>query len=209
MPTLLHLDSSPRGDRSHSRKLSKMVADAYVAAHPGTTVVTRDLGHEPPPFVTEPMIGAFYTPPDARSPEQREAIAPSDALVDELLSADVIVAGVPMYNFGIPAAMKAWVDQVVRIGRTFDIDPSRPNPYVQLVHGKRLLVASVSGGAGYGEGGSLAAMNFQTPYLRTIFGFMGVTDVAVIEVENATGGDEVLAGQFEAARARIDQVVRA
>ena len=207
MPTLLHVDSSPRGDRSHSRRLSGEVAAAYAAAHPGTRVVHRDVGHTPPPFMTETTVAGFYTPPADRTPEMQHAVAVSDRLVGELLDADTLVLGVPMYNFGVPAALKAWIDQVVRIGKTFDFDPSLDNPYVPLVHGKQAFIASVSGGAGYGEGGDLASMNHQVPYLQQVLGFIGITDVSVVRVENAMAGDEVLAEEFARASGRTAELM--
>ena len=117
MGHVLHLDASPRGERSHSRKLSRTILESWLRAHPDDQVTYRDLGRSPVPLVDEPMIGAAFTPPDARTPEQREAIKASDALVDELLAADTLIFGVPMYNFGVPAGFKAYIDQIVRAGR--------------------------------------------------------------------------------------------
>ncbi len=204
MPTLLHLDSSARGERSHSRQLTAEFARQWQAAHPDGRTVYRDLGRQPVPLVTEAWIGGAYSPPAQRTSEQAAAIAVSDGLVDELFAADVLLAGVPMYNFGIPAAFKAWVDQIVRAGRTFD-----PATYQGLVNGKRAFIITARGGAGYGPGEAMAGLNHEDPYLRTILGFIGITEVEFVHAENTSGGDDVRAGSLAKARERIGAVVAA
>ncbi|NEQ23650.1 MAG: FMN-dependent NADH-azoreductase, partial [Microcoleus sp. SIO2G3] len=123
MAHLLHIDSSPRGERSHSRRLTREFIDAWMQAHPTDVVTYRDVGRNPAPHVDEPWIAAAYTPPAQRTPQLQEAIRISDQLVDEFLSADVYVIGVPMYNLSIPSTLKAYIDQIVRIGRTFEFTP--------------------------------------------------------------------------------------
>ena len=191
MGHVLHLDSSPRGERSHSRKLSKEILDSWLRTHPGDSVVYRDLGRAPVPLVDEPMIGAAFTPPEARTPEQREAIKVSDELVDELLAADTLISGIPMYNFGVPAGFKAYIDQIVRVGRTF----SRPD-FRGLAVGKKLIVA-MSAGQEYAVGTPFADYNFVEPYLRAVFGFIGITDLEFLAV--ATHDEANAARTFEAA----------
>jgi len=204
MARVLHISASPRGDRSTSRKLAAEFLAAWRDKHPGDTVTDRDVGHNPPAHVTENWIAAAYSPADTHTPEVAAAIAESDKLVDELFAHDVIVVSVPMYNFGVPSTLKAYIDNVVRINRTFKMDPSQPNPYVPLVHGKKLYVLSSSGGAGYGPGGPLAGYNHETTYLQAIFGFIGVTDSTVVLCENANGvppaKEESLAAAKVAAR---------
>ncbi len=205
MLTLLHLDSSPRGERSHSRQLTAEYAGRWRAAHPGGRVVYHDLGRQPVPLVSEAWIAAAYSAPADHTPEQAAAIAVSDALVDELLAADLILVGAPMYNFGIPAALKAWVDQVVRARRTFD-----PATYAGLVPaGKRVVVITARGGAGYGPGEAMEKFNHEDPYLRAILGFIGLTDVEFIHAENTSGADAVRQGSLERARARIGELAAA
>ena len=113
MRTLLHIDSSPRGDRSISRQLTREFAVAWKEANPDGQVIYRDLRHDPVPLVTEAFIAAVYAPPEARSPELRAAIAVSDQLISELQTAIDYVFGVPMYNFSVPAGFKAYIDQIV------------------------------------------------------------------------------------------------
>jgi FMN-dependent NADH-azoreductase len=200
MAHLLHLDASPRGERSHSRRLSKSFVDSWLAAHPGDVVTYRDLGHNPVPLVDEPMIAAAFTPASARSEEAVAALRVSDQLIDELIAADVYVFGIPMYNFGVPAGFKAYIDQIVRVGRTF----SAPD-FQGLLKGKRLFVA-MSAGQDYAVGSPFANYDFVLPYLRAVFGFIGVTDLTLIGI--ATNSEELIAQTEARAREMIDEIVR-
>jgi len=207
MAKVLHITASPRGERSHSRKLGGELVTAWLEAHPGDTVTLRDVGHNPPPHVTEPWVAAAFSPPDQQTSELRAAIRASDELVDELMAHEILFISTPMYNFGVPSTLKAYIDNIVRAGRTFGYDPTKKPPYIQLVHGKRLAILTARGGAGYGPGGPMERMNFEAPYLRAIFGFIGVTDTTVIQVENSTAGDQILAASFDAAREEIRRFV--
>jgi FMN-dependent NADH-azoreductase len=176
MPTLLHIDASPRGERSVSRQLTHDFASAWKQAHPNGQIVYRDLGHNPVPFVTETFIAAVYTPPDALSPELRAALAISNELIAELETASEYVFGVPMHNFSVPATFKAYIDQIVRVGRTFAVDESG---YKGLLQDKSATVITCSGGA-YRSGSPLAPYNYQEPWLRAILGFIGITQVEFV-----------------------------
>jgi FMN-dependent NADH-azoreductase len=176
MPTLLHIDSSARGERSVSRQLSHDFATAWKQAHPGAEIIYRDLGHNPAPFVSETFIAANYTPPEALSPELREVLAISNELIAELKTATEYVFGMPMYNFSVPASFKAYIDQIVRVGQTF----TRTNSgFEGLLTGRKATVIASSGGV-YRAGTPAASLNLQEPWIRTIFGFIGVTDVDFI-----------------------------
>jgi FMN-dependent NADH-azoreductase len=124
MSTLLHIDSSARSERSVSRQLTHDFATAWQQAHPGGKIIYRDLGHNHVPLMSENFIAAAHTPSEALSPQQREALAISNELIGELETANEYVFGVPMYNFSVPAAFKAYIDQIVRVGRTFAVDES-------------------------------------------------------------------------------------
>lgn len=187
MTHILHLDASPRGDRSVSRTLAKEFITDWKAAHPNDTVTYRDLGHHPVPFVTEAWIAGAYTPPDQHSPESVEAMRISNELVDEFLAADRYVFSIPMYNFSIPANFKAYLDQVVRVGRTFSVEAD--GSYKGLVTGKKLLIITARGGS-YPKDTPYYAYDMQEPYLRLIFGFIGIADVEVIHADNLMGGDD-------------------
>jgi len=175
-PTLLHLDASPRGARSHSRKLGEEFLASWRAAHPGGRVVARDLGREPPPFVTEAWVEGAFAPVDTHSPAAREALAASNRYVDELLAAEQLVITTPTYNFSLPATLKAWIDQVVRFGRTFTADASG---YRGLAKNKRAIIIVASSGD-YRPGTPASALNNVEHYLRFILGFIGITDVQFV-----------------------------
>ncbi|MFE0752675.1 FMN-dependent NADH-azoreductase [Inquilinus sp. NPDC058860] len=208
MTTILHIDSSARLGRSHSRRLSARFVEAWLARRPGDRVIRRDVGLEPPPPVTEAWIAAAFTKPERRTPEMRATLAVSDALVDELERADLIVAGVPMYNFGLPAQMKAWVDNIVRVGRTFGFDRSRPGePYWPMLSGKRLVTLGARGDWGYGPGERLAGLNHAEPHLHTVFRYMGITDAVSIAAEYDEFADERIRQSLQAAEAEIDRLV--
>ncbi|MCU0525081.1 MAG: FMN-dependent NADH-azoreductase [Elainella sp. Prado103] len=203
MAHILHLDASPRGDRSVSRRLTKEFITAWKVAHPDDTVTYRDLGNHPVPFVTEAWIAAAFSSPDTHTPEMAEAIHLSDQLIDELLAADRYVFGIPMYNLNIPANFKAYIDQIVRAGRTFAVTESG---YQGLVTGKKALVITAEGGQ-YRPGMPSEAYNFQEPYLRGILGFMGITDVTLIHGDGTTMGDEVRQQSIAEAQAAIQQAI--
>lgn len=203
MAHLLHIDSSPRGDRSISRSLTQQFVSEWQSKHSGDTVTYRDLGHNPPPFVTENHIAASFSDPSSHTPEQAEAIRPSNELVDEFLAADYYVIGVPMYNFGVPAVFKAYIDQIVRVGRTFTVDEQG---YKGLVHGKKLL-AIVSQGGSYPEGSPAQAYDMQVPYLKLIFGFMGITDVSIVAADNLMGDDATRDQSLANAKTAMQSVI--
>lgn len=176
LTTLLHLDASPRGERSRSRRLGQKFAASWKAAHPDAVIVTRDIGHEPPPFLSEAWVEGAFTPTDGHSPAAREAIATSNRYVDELLAATEIVITTPIYNLSVPAALKAWIDQVVRAGRTFEI---REGVSKGLTPAKRAIVI-VASGSDYRLSSPAGAYNFLEPYLRAVLGFIGITTVEFV-----------------------------
>ncbi len=191
MATLLKLDSSPMGERSISRKLTTRFADSWLKMHPGSIVITRDLTALSLPVLDGPWVGAAYTPEEARTPEQNRVLAVSDALIAELQQADEYVLGVPMHNFSIPSTLKLWIDQVVRAGKTFTYSSSGPTG---LLTGKKATLLIASGGT-YEPGTALASLNFVTPYLRAVFGFIGITDLTVIAAE---GTAQLMSGKVDA-----------
>ncbi|HWA87302.1 MAG TPA: NAD(P)H-dependent oxidoreductase [Opitutus sp.] len=180
---LLLVDASPRGDRSHSRKLGEEFLAAWRVAHPDDHAVVRDVGRTPPPFVTEAWIEGAFTPAEQHSPAAREAISLSNAYVDELLAADQLVITTPVYNFSLPAALKAWIDQIVRFGRTFT---KTAGGYTGLASNKHALVIVASGGE-FRPGTAGGAYNFLESYLRAVFGFIGITDVRFIYAHSLNG----------------------
>jgi FMN-dependent NADH-azoreductase len=186
MSTILVITASPRGERSVSRSLTTAFANLWAKDHPGDTILLRDVGHHPVPHVTEPWVVGAFAPADAQTPESKAAIAVSDQLVEEFLGADRYVFGVPMYNLNVPSTFKAYIDQIVRAGKTFAVGP---NGYEGLVKDKKALIITSSGGA-FPPGSPLAAYNFQEPYLRAIFGFIGVTDVQFVVADSMNQGED-------------------
>ena len=168
---ILRIDSSARRDGSETRALNDALI-SRIEATADTTVIHRDLAADTPGFVNEAWVGANFTDPDARSDTQSAALAASDALVAELEAADVIVIGAPIYNFNIPAVLKAWIDKVVRARVTFRYGENGPEG---LLKDKKAYVMMASGGVPMGS-----AMDFASPYIRHILGFVGIHDVEFI-----------------------------
>lgn len=173
MPTLLVVETSPRGDASISRRLTHRFVADWRAAHPGGEVVERDLAATDLPFVTAPWLQAYFTPPERQTPAMREALALSDRLVAEVLAADHVVIATPVYNYNVPAALKAWIDHIVRKGLTLGHDGRG------LVTGAKATVLLASGGV-YTEGSPIRERDIATQYLRLVLGVIGVTDVAFV-----------------------------
>jgi FMN-dependent NADH-azoreductase len=201
MANILHIDSSVRSTGSLTRQLGGEYIAKLTAANPAATVVTRDLAANPLPHLTEQVIGAYFTPAEQRNAEQAAAIKTSDALVDELLAADTIVIGAPMYNFSVTSGLKAWIDHVARAGRTFQYGA---NGIEGLVTGKKVVVFVASGGV-YSEGPA-AAYDHITTYLRAVLGFLGLTDVTFIVAEGVAMGEEAVANALAKNRAEIDAI---
>jgi FMN-dependent NADH-azoreductase len=201
MAKVLHIDSSVRNTGSLTRQLSGEFIAKLQAADATTTVVTRDLAANPLPHLTETVIGAYFTPPDQRSAEQAAAIKTSDDLVDELLAADTIVIGAPMYNFSVTSGLKAWIDHISRVGRTFKYDANGP---AGLVTGKKVYIFVATGGA-YSEG-PMAAYDHTSTYLRAVLGFLGMTDVSFIVAEGVSMGEEAVAAAIAKGRAKIEAI---
>jgi FMN-dependent NADH-azoreductase len=216
--TLLHIDASARPGRSgthlhgsHSRRLGHHFVSAWRAARPDDEVIYRDIGAAPPASITGEWIAAGYTPADQREAWMHAVLAESDVLIDEIRRADVLVIGVPMYNFGMPAPLKSWIDNVVRIGATFDYDRERENPYVPLLaerHRRTVLLTSC-GSSGYGPGGWQAHRDLLTPGIASPLALLGLTEVHSVAVEHAEDHDEALARSMDAALARIESLARA
>lgn len=189
MATLLHLNTSPLAS-SVSRELTREFVSNWKASHPTGQVIDRDLAANPPKPLDQATIYATFTPEEARQPEQKDLIAYSDEAIAELEKADEYVIGVAMHNFSIPAVLKLWIDQVVRRGRTFSYGAEGPKG---LLSGKKATVLVATGGV-YDAGSAYAAFNFIDPYLRTILGFIGITDVKFV---TAGGTTQLMSGTVD------------
>ena len=192
---VLEIAASGRNDGSVSRALSADLITALEDRHGQIELTRRDLG-KGLPFVDEAWINANFTPAAERNAEQRAALAVSDTLVAELKAADVLVIGVPIYNFGVPAALKAWVDMVARARLTFRYTANGPEG---LLEGKKAYVIVASGGVPVDS-----AVDFATPYLRHALSFIGITDVDVIAADRLNSRQEE---SIDAARVRIAELI--
>jgi FMN-dependent NADH-azoreductase len=192
--TILRIDSSMRREGSVTRTLTGKLVERLSAAHPAARVVERDLAGGTP-LIDEGWIAANFTDPAARSEAQRTALETSDALVAELRAADVLVIGLPVYNFSVPAALKAWIDLIARARETFRYTEAGPEG---LLAGKRAVIAVASGGVAVGS-----PVDFATPYLKHALAFVGITDVEIVSAEKLAAGAEQAIAAAEAQIARL------
>jgi FMN-dependent NADH-azoreductase len=194
MANLLFIESSPR-----AASVSSAVAREYVTkwqhTHPDGTVTRRNVATNPVPHITEAWVAASFTPLENRTPEQKQLLALSDALINELEAADKVVVAVPMHNFGISAHLKTWIDQIVRVGRTFTYTAEGPKGL--LNENKKVIVVMARGGA-YSGGSPYSFLDQQEPYLRTIFGFIGLKNIEFVYAENQSRGPEAAEQGFKA-----------
>ncbi|UOR05517.1 NAD(P)H-dependent oxidoreductase [Hymenobacter aerilatus] len=178
---ILNIVSSPRGDQSFSIKLADAIIGKLLEDTPGSTVTTRDLATNPFPHLEAAKLQSLFTPAPDRTPEQQLAAKHSDDAIAEVQAADIIVIGAPLYNFGIPSVLKAWIDHICRAGITFKYVNGQPQG---LVTGKKVYIAMASGGI-YSEGPA-ASNDFVAPYLQAVLSFIGLTDVTVVRVEGVS-----------------------
>ena len=214
---LLHIDTSARPGLSgidphgsHTRRLSARFVERWRQARPSDRIDYLDVGQHPPAHVNGRWIHAAFTPPAEREPWMAEALAESDRLVDQLIAADVIVVGLPMYNFSVPAQFKAYIDNIVRVGRTFGFDRARGAvPYWPMLAdaGKRMVLLGARGDHGYGPGGRIAHLNHTESSVRSVFGYIGITDVYEAAVESDEFGGEELAQSLRKAEQEVDRLV--
>jgi FMN-dependent NADH-azoreductase len=208
MKTVLQINSSARVTRSHTRYLTGRFIEQWRSLRPDDVIISREVGTEPPPPVTERWIAGAFTPPKDRSVEMEEVLALSNALIDELVAADLVVLGAPKYNFGMPSQLKAYVDQIIRVGRTFQLDLSnQKQPYKALLNGKRMVVMTSSGDAGYQAGGPIAHLNHLDPHIRTAFGFIGITEIDFIGVGYDEFPDDRVKRSLAAAETAVRKLV--
>jgi FMN-dependent NADH-azoreductase len=200
MSTALVLTTSALGEASVSNKLVDKAVEELRRQYPGIAVVTRDLGSDPVPHLTLDSATALRSEP--ANDAQASARALSDTLIEELKSADVVVIGAPMYNFGITSTLKAWFDHVLRAGVTFRYTQDGPEG---LLPGKRAIVVVTRGGL-YSEGPA-AAMDSQEPHLRTMLGFIGITDVTFVRAEKLAFGPEARDQAISAAHAQLSDTI--
>ncbi|PKP87166.1 MAG: FMN-dependent NADH-azoreductase [Alphaproteobacteria bacterium HGW-Alphaproteobacteria-17] len=197
MSHILRIDSSARSAGSTTRQLTDRLVTRLVEQGYGAAVTQRDLSVTPPALLTEAWVGANFTDEAERSDAQKDTLAASDELIAELEAASTIVIGVPVYNFAIPAALKAWIDLIARARRTFRYTESGPEG---LLKGKKAYLVVASGGVPVGSD-----YDFATGYLRHVLGFVGITDVSIIEA-----GQQMMDGEaVNRATAAIEELKQA
>jgi FMN-dependent NADH-azoreductase len=178
MKRILHMISSLNGNASNSLQLSEAIIEKLTTTYPESKLVTHDLAKAPFPHLDATHVASFQTPEESRTAAQKEAAAPSEEAIKELMESDIIVIGVPLYNFAIPSALKAWIDHIARAGVTFSYAGGAPEG---LVKNKKVYLA-IAAGAVYSDG-PFKAYDFTEPYLRAVLGFMGMTDITTFRVE--------------------------
>ncbi len=193
---ILQINASSRREGANSTRVANSIVDSLKARHPDARLTVRDLAADPHPVLDEAALGALFTPAEQRTPEQAARVALDDALIAEVQAHDVIVLGVPMYNFGNSVQFKTWIDAIARAGVTFRYTASGPEG---LVQGKTVYVALARGGI-YRD----TPNDSQVPYLKKVLGFLGMTDVRFVYAEGLAMGPEAAAKGFAQAQADLE-----
>ena len=203
MCTILLINSSPRGNASYSKQIAESVINDLRKDQPNAKLMVRDLARAPLPHIDDDFVTATRSPDGPQTDRQRALLATSDALIEELFAADIVIIAAPMINFSVSSTLKSWFDYIARAGRTFRYGEAGPQG---LVTGKRVIVVSASGGIYSGEH---AAFDFQVPWLRNMLGFLGMTDVDVIRVEGTALGPQSAEQALVCAAAQAREVIGA
>ncbi|KKC99331.1 MULTISPECIES: FMN-dependent NADH-azoreductase [Photobacterium] len=214
--TILHLDASVRrtdnlvpSHNSISKQIAASFMDVWLTNAPQATVIHRDIGINPPGFISQDWIAAAFTPEPNRTAAQRETLALSDELIKEVIAADTILISTPMYNYGLPAALKAWFDQVIRINKTFSFDLERGDfPLSPTLAGKTLVLITSTGEFGFEAGGVREAMNHLGPHIRVMSRYLGVEQTHEISAGYQEFGDSRHQASLKAAYAEAAKLAR-
>ena len=196
---ILQIHSSARAEGSHSTRLVRQIVERLQASLPDpaqAAITVRDLGRTPHPELNEATLQALFTPPEQRTPAQAARVALDDALITELQAADVVVLGVPMYNFGVPAPLKNWIDAISRAKVTFQYTANGPEG---LLKGKKVVIALTRGGQ-YRN----TPADTQVPYLKTVLSFLGMSDIQLVYAEGLAMGPEAEQQALASARSQIE-----
>lgn len=215
MPTILHLDTSARTldkSRSSHNSISRTLADSFREQWEkkitNTKVIYRDLGKNPPNFIDEAWIAAVFTPDERRTTEQNALISLSDELIDEVIKADIILLSTPMYNYGMPAALKAWFDQVIRVNKTFTFDLSRGDfPLQPVLSGKTMVLIASCGEFGFHAGGIREKMNHLGPHIKVASQYLGIEKFYEIRSEYQEFGDQRHIESLNDAHAEVTNLI--
>lgn len=207
MKKLLIINASPRSQRSNSRGLTELFEQKWIENYPDYSIHHREVGQEAIPHVSELWISAAFKPPVLRTDEEIDVLKLSDQFIAELKAADVIVLGTPMYNWSIPSALKAYIDQVIRVNETIEISATDPkNPYVGLLKNKRVYLLFSRGNGGYETGEYFAHMNFQSAYLKTVFNIMGIDDIHEVALNGEAFGGKLFEESIKEVHSEINKM---
>lgn len=192
MKKVLIINASVRGGKSHSRKLTQIFTENWKKKHPEDLLTYREVGLNIISPIDEDWIASAFINPNQRTEINQEGVRLSDTLVKELKENDIYVIGCPMYNWSIPSGLKAYIDQIMRINETWKFRSGKPDgDYVGLLKNKKMFILSSRGDTGYGENEKNREMNFQTTYLKFVFGMMGIEDLTIISLDNEEFGGEI------------------
>ncbi|WP_209000542.1 NAD(P)H-dependent oxidoreductase [Labrenzia sp. DG1229] len=205
MTQLLRINSSSRLEGSHSAAVADACEAEFRQKHPGCRVITRNVADGSIPLIAQKTIEGFYAPQDALTDDLKAATVLSDELIAEIQGSEMLLLAVPIYNFSIPAALKAWIDQISRIGHTFSMDETG---FKGLVKARRAVIVCAYGAEGYLPEEPFAAANFLEPYLRFLLSFLGIKDIRFISVQGTTADPETVQAHIEAAKQECILAVR-
>ncbi|USD23869.1 FMN-dependent NADH-azoreductase [Flagellimonas marinaquae] len=205
MNKVLIINASVRKERSHSRKLTELFKDNWKKKNPNDQFTYREVGLEEIPPINEKWIASAFLSPKERTNENQTGVELSNALIKEFKEHNVYVLGTPMYNWSIPSGLKSYIDQIMRINETWKFRSGKPDgDYVGLLENKKMFILSSRGDTGYGENEKNEHMNFQTTYLKFVFGIMGIKDISIISLDNEEFGGEI----FENSKKEIYQKIQ-
>ena len=191
MKNILRIDASARQNGSLSRMLSDVFLEQWKQLNSSYRIMNRDVGSNPPPSIHESWIAAAFTPEESRNVDQRKSLQLSDRLIEELAWADIILMATPLYNYGMPSSLKAWLDHIVRIDQTFTFDLARGDrPLKPILGGKQLVLLTSTGEFGFGKGGINEGMDHLTPHIRSVAKYMGVEKIHQAGIEYQEFKDE-------------------
>lgn len=201
---LLRIDSSARHAGSQSRQIGDLFESLWTDRFNAGNVTRRDLASQSVPHIAPLTISGMFSPPEQRTPDMRVALSESDTLIAEIAAANDLLITLPMYNFNVPSSLKAWIDQVSRIGHTFDFDGQH---FTGLLRGRRAFVVVAYGAGGYASGEGFAAANFVEPYLKFLLGFLGFDSVQVFNVQATNTDPANVPALREALRAEMHRAL--
>lgn len=207
MKKVLVINASVRDKRSHSRKLTESFKENWLSKYPSDTFTHREVGLEIIPPIDEVWIASAFIEPNKRTEKNQKGVELSNELVKELKENDIFILGCPMYNWSIPSGLKAYIDQVMRINEIWKFRSGQPDgDYVGLLKNKKMYILSSRGDTGYGENEENEYMNYQTTYLKSIFGMMGVEDITIISLDNEEFGGEIFEKSKQDIYAKINLI---